>query len=207
MDGSSQDITGTAGWSAIDTTVATITSKGVATGISPGSTTVVATMSGINGSSQILVTPAVLVTISVSPGSASITPGATQQFIANGSFSDGTNQNVTTSSQWSSSIASVATISNSAATNGVATATGSGVTAITAKSGALTGNASLTVASNQVTITEFPVGASTSPSGICKGPDGALWFTEEATNRLGRLALDGTISEWTVPTVGTGLGG
>ena len=32
------------------------------------------------------------------------------------------------------------------------------------------------------------------------GPDGALWFTEPYANQLGRITLDGTITEYPVPT-------
>ncbi|WP_443684586.1 virginiamycin B lyase family protein [Nonomuraea harbinensis] len=31
------------------------------------------------------------------------------------------------------------------------------------------------------------------------GPDGALWFTEWAANRLGRITVDGAISEFELP--------
>lgn len=50
-------------------------------------------------------------------------------------------------------------------------------------------------------IDEFPLpNASSSPSGITAGPDGALWFTEEDGNRIGRITTAGTITEFTVPT-------
>ena len=32
------------------------------------------------------------------------------------------------------------------------------------------------------------------------GPDGAIWFTQIAGNRIGRLTVDGTLTEFTVPT-------
>ena len=35
------------------------------------------------------------------------------------------------------------------------------------------------------------------PFGIAAGPDGALWFT--ATDRVGRIALDGEIAEFGAP--------
>jgi virginiamycin B lyase len=38
------------------------------------------------------------------------------------------------------------------------------------------------------------------PFAIAKGPDGALWFTENAANAIGRIATDGTISEYPIPT-------
>src|SRR5689334_18296244 len=41
------------------------------------------------------------------------------------------------------------------------------------------------------------------PAGISAGPDGALWFTEEAGNRIGRITTSGSISEYAVPTRGS----
>jgi virginiamycin B lyase len=52
------------------------------------------------------------------------------------------------------------------------------------------------------TITEFPA-PSSNPAGITAGPDGALWFTEEATNRIGRITIAGTINEFPIPTSAT----
>ena len=37
-------------------------------------------------------------------------------------------------------------------------------------------------------------------STITAGPDGALWFTERARNSIGRIATDGKITEFAVPT-------
>jgi virginiamycin B lyase len=42
--------------------------------------------------------------------------------------------------------------------------------------------------------------AGSAPSGITAGPDGALWFTESAGNKIGRITTSGTITELTVPT-------
>lgn len=40
------------------------------------------------------------------------------------------------------------------------------------------------------------------PYGITAGPDGALWFTERAGNRIGRISLSGAITEYLLPTAG-----
>jgi len=50
-------------------------------------------------------------------------------------------------------------------------------------------------------ITEFtiPTGNS-SPSTITGGPDGALWFTEFASAKIGRITTAGVFTEFTVPT-------
>jgi len=50
-------------------------------------------------------------------------------------------------------------------------------------------------------VTEFNVPTDASrPAGITVGPDGAIWFTEENGNNIGRLGLDGSIAEYPIPT-------
>lgn len=57
-------------------------------------------------------------------------------------------------------------------------------------------------------ILEFPVPTTAAaPSAITQGPDVAMWFSEEAANQIGRIALDATISEFPVPTPNAGIGG
>ncbi len=48
-------------------------------------------------------------------------------------------------------------------------------------------------------IAEFPVlTAATCPSGIAAGPDGALWFTEFSSDKIGRITLVGGVSEFSL---------
>ncbi len=42
--------------------------------------------------------------------------------------------------------------------------------------------------------------ANSSPAGIITGPDGNLWFTEHATNKIGRISPAGVITEFSIPT-------
>ncbi|MFI6356267.1 hypothetical protein ACIBJF_27170 [Streptomyces sp. NPDC050743] len=55
-------------------------------------------------------------------------------------------------------------------------------------------------------VTEYPVttAADSIPSGLTSGPDRALWFTENAAGRIGRIALDGTVTDF--PTSGPDTG-
>src|SRR5215831_14267254 len=62
----------------------------------------------------------------------------------------------------------------------------------------------------QASIVEFPVpsGAGSSPNDITAGPDGALWFTEAGTDKIGRLTTAGVIApEFTVPGAGSAPAG
>jgi len=80
----------------------------------------------------------------VAPGAASIQAGSAQQFSAMGTYSDGSSKDITATVQWSSSNASVASVSSSGMANGAA----SGLTTVIAQSGTVQGTASLTVSSS-----------------------------------------------------------
>ncbi len=144
-DGSTQDLTTSATWGSGNGAAATVSSTALATSLAIGTTTITATLGGISGSTLLTVTPASVVSIAVNPAIAAIPLGLTQAFTALGTFSDGSTQDVTNSVHWSSSVAAVATVSNTPGSNGIATSTGSGITIISATSGAVTGSASLTV--------------------------------------------------------------
>jgi virginiamycin B lyase len=45
-------------------------------------------------------------------------------------------------------------------------------------------------------LSEFPLAEGVSPFGIARGSDGAMWFTERATDSIGRIAPDGTLGPW-----------
>jgi len=163
-DNSSLDVTTLVTWSSSDTTVAAVSnaggSQGLATSVAMGTATITATdpVSGVSCPTILTVTPAQLVSIAVTPPSPSITLGSTQQFTATGTFTDSSTQNITTSVTWSSGFVSVATISNAAGSEGLATSVSAGTTTITATDPvtSINGTASLTV-TTVVTLTSIAV--------------------------------------------------
>ena len=50
-------------------------------------------------------------------------------------------------------------------------------------------------------VTNYTDPRSTSPSGITAGPDGALWFTNRATDSIGRITTAGAVSNYTGPSI------
>jgi uncharacterized protein YjdB len=138
---STQNLTASVTWSSSLTSAATVSRGGLATGVSDGVTTITATSGLISGTAALTVTPAVLVSISLTPAVASVAAGDTQQFTATGLYSDLSTQNLTSSVTWSSSITSAATVSS----GGLATGVSDGVTTITATSGLISSTAALTV--------------------------------------------------------------
>ena len=136
-DGTKQDVTSSVTW--ISTTAATATisgavgSAGWATGITPGTTTIAAVLDAQRGVSLLTVSNATLVSLAVTtlakaPTAPSIALGTTLQFIATGTFSDATTQDLTYQSTWSSTNVGVAVVSGT----GLATGTGVGATTVAA---------------------------------------------------------------------------
>ena len=144
-DGNTQTLTSTAAWSSSGPSVATINAAGLATSVAKGASSISATLGSITGSTTLTVTAAVLVSIAVTPGNASIAVGTTQPFTATGTYSDASTQTLTSTAAWSSSGPSVATISNASGSQGLATLAGLGTTTIEATSGAINGSTTLTV--------------------------------------------------------------
>ena len=149
-DTTTQDVTSTAYWSTSDGTDATISdsagSQGLATGVAAGSITITAASGSVNGTATLAVTAATLVSISIAPQNPSIALGASRQFNATGTYSDGSTQDLTTVATWSSS-SSVAVISNTIGSQGLATSSGQGAAIISATSNSISASTTITVSS------------------------------------------------------------
>jgi uncharacterized protein YjdB len=129
-------------YSSSNVNIATITSGGLATGVAPGSATITAMSGGASGTATLNVeVQPDLLTITILPPSSTIGPQATEQLVAQGTYSDGSTQVLTSSANWSSSDTGVATI----VPGGVVTGVAAGSTTITATSGSISGTASLAV--------------------------------------------------------------
>ena len=98
---------------------------------------------GDQGRDPILGLPAAtLVSVAVTPATASVAIGATQQFVATASYSDGSSRDVSASSAWTSATPAIATVN---AANGLATGASVGNAAIGAAFAGKSGSATLTV--------------------------------------------------------------
>jgi 6-phosphogluconolactonase (cycloisomerase 2 family) len=133
-------------WTALPAGIAGISSKGVATGQMAGEATVTATVGSIRATAALTVTPARLVSIAVSPQSATVAAGLTSQFTATGTYSDGTKKPLSDLT-WSTSNSYDAT-SNS---QGLVTTFHAGTLMVTAALGTIQGTAKLIVGSPVVT--------------------------------------------------------
>jgi hypothetical protein len=158
-DGSTQDLTSQVVWTSSNTNVATVSnqigSNGVVSAINVGSSTITASISGIEVSKQINITSAILTSISISPNNISLAKGLSQQFIATGTYSDGSTQTITNSVVWASNNNSVALVSNSSPSNGLLTAVSVGTVTIQATKNGV--NSSVQFTTSPATIVSLSV--------------------------------------------------
>jgi uncharacterized protein YjdB len=163
-------------WDSSDPTKATVAPTTgrttVATALMPGSTTIRARAGGQQGTATLNINapPPVLTSIEVTPTSANIAVGGTQQFTAT-AFDQNHNVMPGVTFTWASSDTNVATIDQ----NGLATGVSQGTTFVTASSGSVTSNqATLNVSSvvppqptaGQVIINEAVVAFATSATQV-----------------------------------------
>jgi len=173
-DHSTKDLTGSVAWNSSDTNLATVSQSGMLTAKSSGSVSITATMDSVKGSFNLAIAPA-LVSIAVTPATPAIAAQTTQQFIAMGTYTDNSTQNITSSVDWSSTNNAVATIGTVVPTKGLAQGISAGTVTITATSGSISGTASLTVTS--ATSTSLSI----SPSNGSMAIDVSQQFTATAT--------------------------
>ena len=83
-DGSQSTLSSGVYWSSSDTAVASITTKGLVTGIAIGQTTISGASGSVNGSTTVTVTLAGLSSIQITPINTSIVPGGQVPYLATG---------------------------------------------------------------------------------------------------------------------------
>lgn len=137
-DSSTQDLTDAVTWNSSAPAVATVSnaggSEGYASSASQGATSITAThpASGLSDSESLTVTAAALVSVAVTPSDPSIALGLSQQFVATGTYSDSSQQDLTEAVTWDSGTPAVATVSNAGGSEGLATTVAVGSSSITA---------------------------------------------------------------------------
>jgi uncharacterized protein YjdB len=195
-DGTSQALT-TVTWATSNTAIATVNSSGLVTTLKQGTVSISATTGSMSGNTSLTVDPANLASISVSPQSASVTTGQTEQFAASGTYTDGSTQTLSNIT-WTSATTSVATISST----GLATGVAAGTSTIEATSSSVSGSATLTVTAPVIPAVSYVLGATfasggTSPQGVVVAdfngdgkPDIAV--SNQGTNTIAVFLNDGS---------------
>jgi len=201
-DGTTQDLTESATWVSIATTVAQVSdssgSKGLTSGVTIGSATITATKDGVTGSTKIAVTSATLTSITISPVAPSIANGTTVQLAATGNFSDGTTQDLTSSATWTSAAGAIAQVSDATGSKGLVTGAGIGNTSITATQSGVPGSTPISVTAAILTaltvdpaVSAIAKGTTVQLSATGDFSDGS---TEDLTNQVSWSSGDDAIA-------------
>jgi hypothetical protein len=157
-DGTHADITALVAWNSsqpVVTISSSAGSQGMALGVTPGATSITATMGAMTSAPAALtVTNANLVSLKVTPAPANVSLSSRQQFVATGSFDDGTTQNIAATAIWNSSNPAIARVTSVGAVTGL----GLGTADITASMNGISDTAAATVDASSVSkITIVPV--------------------------------------------------
>ena len=197
-DNSTQNLTTMVNWTSSVTTKATIAASGLAATIAAGPTNITATLGGVTSNTAVLtVTTAALVSIAVTPANPSVAQGLKQQFIATGTYSDGTTQNLTTTASWTSTDLSKATIGTA---TGLAIGTGIGSSTITANVGGAGGvNGSTTLTVTPATLTSIAV----TPAAASIAAGKTQQFTATGTYSDNSTQNITATATWTSSTIAT----
>src|SRR5205809_352973 len=140
--------------------VATVSASGLVTGVSTGAATITAASEGKSGTAAMTVSSVPVASVAVSPTSASVAVGQTQQLSATPKDANGNPLTGRTVS-WSSGNTAVATV----AASGLVTGVGAGAATITAASEGQSGTAAITVTSVPVASVAVSPAAASVPVG------------------------------------------
>jgi hypothetical protein len=136
------DLTPSARWQTSNYQDAVINRSGIANGLAAGTVTITATYKGVTPATATLtVSNATIQSISLAPASPTVALGGLQQFAATGLFSDGSSQDITTVSQWTSLTPIVAVVNQT----GLASSASHGQTTINSTFKGVTGSTTLNV--------------------------------------------------------------
>ncbi|GHV72416.1 hypothetical protein FACS1894201_01460 [Bacteroidia bacterium] len=168
-------------WNSNNTSVATVNSSGVVTGVSAGNATIrVTTVDGsFNDTCVVTVSTVAVTSVSLNKTATTLAVGGTETLTATVLPANATNQNVT----WSSSNTSIARVSN----NGLVTAVsgGNATITVTTADGSHTATCATVVEGKVAPFTEtFESGSSTSLSGwaFANGSQTNKWYIGTATS-------------------------
>ncbi len=136
------DLTNSAWWQSSNWRTAFVRFSGLAYGLSSGSVTITGNYRGLTAATTTLtVSNATIVSIAITPSAPTILLGAMEPFTATATLSDGSTQDITLISKWSSSAPKVAVVNQI----GVASSASNGETNISAEFDGVTGTTLLTV--------------------------------------------------------------
>ncbi|NGZ87945.1 ice-binding family protein [Duganella aceris] len=193
-DGSTQAVV--AAWTSATPAVASVAATtGLATSASAGSTVISAAFNGKTATATLTVTPAVLVSIAVTPQAPTVQIAATRQLAVIGTYSNATTQNLTAGASFVSATPANVRVS----TGGLVTGVAAGSSVITASSGGKSATTTVTVSGTA------PLSVTVSPASATVAIGGSSQFIATATYADNSTALVTGSAVWSAdsPSIGT----
>ncbi len=165
-DGSHTDISNDVTWLSADITRVEVDNTGLVTSKATGGpVTVTASFDGITGTAAVTVSDAILTGLTLSPSTANIPKGRTQQFIATGNYSDGSTENISGTASWSSANISAISIDDQGLAKAIEASTN---IAITASAGEFNATAVMNVSEAVLDRIEVTPANATTPNGTAQ---------------------------------------
>jgi len=205
-DGTTRDVSFDSTFASSANAVATVSATGLVSAVAPGTATITAThaASGKAATTQVTVAPLRVVSIAVTPASAVLAPGGTQQLLVTGRYDDATTGDVTANSTFVSSAPSVATVSASGLVSAVAV--GTATITVTHTASAATATATIEVTNAAFSGIDFNApGVVYTLTGFGGAEDSTLVpDPTDATNTVAKVVKAATAESWAGTTVSTG---
>ncbi|WP_418114612.1 BspA family leucine-rich repeat surface protein [Vibrio scophthalmi] len=124
-DGSIVDLSSAVTWKSSDPSLVTVTESGVATGVTEGDVSIVASKEGIDSNeAAVSVTAALLHTIQVSPATVNLGKGKSSQLTAIGLYTDSSSANISNQVTWKSYNSAVVTVTPTGLVTGISVGKG-----------------------------------------------------------------------------------
>jgi len=179
-DGMQRDLTQDVVWISQDPAVADV-SFGLVRGLSRGTSSVEASLSGLQAQAEVTVTDAVVVSVQLEPAMLDLPKGVIGDVLATAVFSDGTQMDVTQQAEWSSREPLIALASNAMGSKGKVAGVGLGMTVVEASFGGQVGEIQVSVrAATMVSLTVEPENEQL-PIGLTRQFRATGTFTDNST--------------------------
>jgi hypothetical protein len=206
-DGTSRDISSAVIWSSADASSATVSnaagSQGAISTLKANSVAIQAqdSASGVSGSVNLQITAANLVSIQISPKSAQIPAGGSQQYSAMGTYSDQSSMDITSTITWASSNPSVASIT----AQGLAKGSQNGIITISATdpSSQVSAQATLSVTNSALVSIAVSLNQASVPVGISDQAVAIGTYTDGSVLNITSSVLWTSTNASTVASVST----
>ncbi|MBM4781838.1 MAG: hypothetical protein GQE15_29520 [Archangiaceae bacterium] len=201
-DGSTSDVTSQSTFSSSAPAIAAVSSsgvRGIVSGLSAGSASVVAWFGSRSVSAPVTVTAAAISSIELTPRTVTISGNGVVSVRARATYADGSQSDVTEQALWSSDDVNIAPVSNVAGARGQVRGLGGGSTIIHATLGSIRAQADVTVQAATLMSLDVSPAMVSVEAGRTTSLRAVAWFSDNTTRDVTQQAT------WTslTPTVAT----